>query len=352
MACYFLIDTYIDAQRGRGEYDQYMEAVRPIVERYGGEYLLRTEQVTGLSAERQPQRLIVIRFPSREALDTCFGSAEYQAIAGMRADSVDARAVIAEEEEKVKIEQIRMDFSVTPEVQRYVYLYLILGQRCYLIDSGVAGAADVVERHLKQNGRTMDELDGIFLTHAHPDHMGGTAEIQARSGCMVYAGEGEQPWIEDIDLQFRQRPIPNFYQLAGQSVKVDQILKDSDVLQPEPGLTLRVVGTPGHSCGGLSYLLEEKRCIFTGDTIPVPEDIPIWVSGRDSAESLRRLETLCLSGAVGTVYPAWDRAYFGEDEILRKIRAAEDLVERLSCWACHPLFQRTVEAVRKEVQEK
>ena len=91
----------------------------------------------------------------------------------------------------------------------------------------------------------------------------------------------------------------------------------------------------------MSYLLEEERCIFTGDAIPVPDDIPIWVSGRDSAESLRHLETLCLSGAVETVYPAWD-------EILDKIRAAEDLVERLSRWACHPLFQRTVEGVREE----
>ncbi|MGN0715524.1 MAG: DUF1330 domain-containing protein, partial [Anaerovoracaceae bacterium] len=97
MACYFLIDTYIDTARGRGEYDQYIEAVRPIVEHYGGEYLLRTEQVASLAAERQPQRVIVIRFPSRKALDACFGSAEYQAIAGKRAGSVDARAVIAEE---------------------------------------------------------------------------------------------------------------------------------------------------------------------------------------------------------------------------------------------------------------
>ena len=61
MACYFLIDTYIDEARGRGEYDQYIEEVRPMVEQYGGAYLLRTEQVTGISAERQPQRLIVIR---------------------------------------------------------------------------------------------------------------------------------------------------------------------------------------------------------------------------------------------------------------------------------------------------
>ena len=249
---------------------------------------------------------------------------------------------------KVKIKQIRMDFSVTPEVQRYVYMYLILGQRCYLIDDGVAGAADVVEQCLQQHGRRIEELDGLFLTHAHPDHMGGAAEIQARSGCMVYASEGEKPWIEDTGLQFRNRPIPNFHQLTGGPVQANRTLADGEVLQPEPGLTLRVEETPGHSRGDLSYLLEEERCIFTGDAIPVPDDIPIWVSGKDSAVSLQRLETLCLSGAVETVYPAWDLAYYGTDEILDKIRAAEDLVERLSRWACHPLFQRTVDGMREE----
>ena len=135
-------------------------------------------------------------------------------------------------------------------------------------------------------------------------------------------------------------------------MQVNRTLADGEVLQPEPGLTLRVEETPGHSRGDLSYLLEEERCIFTGDAIPVPDDIPIWVSGKDSAVSLQRLETLCLSGAVETVYPAWDLAYYGTDEILDKIRAAEDLVERLSRWACHPLFQRTVDAVRKEIRKK
>ena len=131
-------------------------------------------------------------------------------------------------------------------------------------------------------------------------------------------------------------------------MQVNRTLADGNVLQPEPGITLQVVGTPGHSCDSLSFLLKEANCIFTGDAIPVPDDIPIWVSGKDSAVSLQRLETLCLSGAVETVYPAWDLAYYGTDEILDKIRAAEDLVERLSRWACHPLFQRTVEGVREE----
>ena len=35
MSCYFVIDTYIDEIRGRGMYDDYIEKVKPIVEKYG-----------------------------------------------------------------------------------------------------------------------------------------------------------------------------------------------------------------------------------------------------------------------------------------------------------------------------
>ena len=36
MSCYFLIDTYIDDKRGRGQYDDYISKVKPIVESFGG----------------------------------------------------------------------------------------------------------------------------------------------------------------------------------------------------------------------------------------------------------------------------------------------------------------------------
>ena len=32
MSCYFVIDTYIDLAKGREEYDEYIELVKPIVE--------------------------------------------------------------------------------------------------------------------------------------------------------------------------------------------------------------------------------------------------------------------------------------------------------------------------------
>jgi uncharacterized protein (DUF1330 family) len=97
MACFFIVDTYIDKNKGRGSYDDYIEQVKPIVESYGGEYLARSENVTALSPLRKPDRVIIVRFQSREKLDACFALDEYRRIMHERTDSVDARTVIVED---------------------------------------------------------------------------------------------------------------------------------------------------------------------------------------------------------------------------------------------------------------
>lgn len=96
MSCYFLVDTYIEKDKGRGLYDEYIRKVKPIVESFGGEYLIRTEKSCSLHPKRNPQRVIIIRFPSRQALDACFSSEAYQSIMHERTGSVDARAIIVE----------------------------------------------------------------------------------------------------------------------------------------------------------------------------------------------------------------------------------------------------------------
>ena len=95
MAWYFIVDTYID-NKGRGEYDEYIEAVKPIVESYGGKYIVRTENILSLSKDRNPQRSIVIRFDQKEEMEDCFSSSEYLAIVAKRKNSVDSRAIIVE----------------------------------------------------------------------------------------------------------------------------------------------------------------------------------------------------------------------------------------------------------------
>lgn len=95
MSWYFIVDTYINEEKGRGEYDEYVNAVKPIVESYGGKYLVRTENFQTLSGERNPQRVIVVLFDNKSDLEACIASDEYRGIISKRKNSVDSRAVIA-----------------------------------------------------------------------------------------------------------------------------------------------------------------------------------------------------------------------------------------------------------------
>ena len=94
MAFYFLVDSYIYGNCK--EYEEYIDKAKSIVESYGGEYILRSSNVKALSESRMPDRCIVIKFPSYEAIDKCFSSEEYREIMGKRINNVDGRAIIVE----------------------------------------------------------------------------------------------------------------------------------------------------------------------------------------------------------------------------------------------------------------
>lgn len=72
----------------------------------------------------------------------------------------------------MKVHQIRIDFHVTAQIKKYVFVYLIEAEYCYLIDTGVAGSQKIILEKLEQIGRKLSDIKGIFLTHAHPDHIG------------------------------------------------------------------------------------------------------------------------------------------------------------------------------------
>lgn len=200
---------------------------------------------------------------------------------------------------------IRKEFYVTPEVKRYINIYLITGESCYLIDSGVSGSEKIIDEYLHSIGRNMSDIKGIFLTHAHPDHIGGAAEIKRITDCKVYAPMLELDWIEDIDIQYSERPIPNFYTLLSESVKVDVPLQDGDSVILEEGIEICALLTRGHSHGSMSFMLG-NNFIFTGDAIPIAHDLPIFVDYEQSLYSLDRINEL---SNVQYFCPAWDEIY-------------------------------------------
>lgn len=70
-----------------------------------------------------------------------------------------------------------------------------------------------------------------------------------------------------MDRQFQERPIPNFYRLADQSVEIDRILEEGEQISLEEGISMKVLETPGHSKGDLSFLFTDS-ILYTGDAIP------------------------------------------------------------------------------------
>jgi len=205
-----------------------------------------------------------------------------------------------------QLQRIRVNFNVTEEIERFVYLYIIMTRDIHIIDTGVAGTEKIIADYLKSVGRSISDVKSVLLTHSHPDHIGSAFAIKEFSNCTVYAPKEEVSWIENIDKQFSERPIPNFYTLLNKSVSVDKALKDNDILMLEDGVTIKAVDTKGHSAGSLSFLWLEQGDLFTGDSIPVPGDIPIYVSAKDSIETLKKLLAL---DDVKRYLPSWDDIY-------------------------------------------
>lgn len=91
---YFIATIYREGDTDITEYEEYIERVKPIVERFGGRYLARTDSVIALSEKWKPDRVILIEWDSREQLERCFSSEEYKAICSKRENFVDSRVII------------------------------------------------------------------------------------------------------------------------------------------------------------------------------------------------------------------------------------------------------------------
>ena len=212
------------------------------------------------------------------------------------------------------IHALKIPFQITDpsglKIARFVYAFLIYGEKICLIDSGVAGSEKIIHNYLKATGKSPQEISTLILTHAHPDHIGAAAAIKCISGCTVAAHTAEKAWIEDVEQQAKERPVPGFFSLVGGSVPVDQTLQEGDVLHLEGGLALQVLHTPGHSPGSLSLRLAEDGALFSADAVPIAGDMPIY---QDILASVRSIEKLASIPEIKLLLAAWDEPRLGSE---------------------------------------
>ena len=83
----------IDIKRPE-EYKEYVEKVKPIAERYGGEYIIRGGESTIVEGSWAYPRTVVIKFPSYEKALEWYNSEEYKPIKQIRLDNSVANGII------------------------------------------------------------------------------------------------------------------------------------------------------------------------------------------------------------------------------------------------------------------
>jgi glyoxylase-like metal-dependent hydrolase (beta-lactamase superfamily II) len=225
------------------------------------------------------------------------------------------------------------------EVDRYVNAFIIFGESIYLIDTGVAQSKEKIYDYIKSQGRKPEEIAKIFLTHSHPDHIGAVRLIKKDTGCEVLAHEAESPWIQHVDKQFEERPIPGFYQFVSGSVKIDRFLKDKEVIKPESCITFEILHTPGHSPGSVSIKYKEAKALFTGDAILMTGELPIYTDVKKYLHTLKRLHVM---KGIDIMLSSWDKPRYEHEiiSILDKsyyyMRMIQDTVREVYSESSHP----------------
>lgn len=160
--------------------------------------------------------------------------------------------------------QVELDF-----VSAYL---LVRGREVAVVDLGVDGSAPAIEAGLKAAGSGWDSVKHVILTHQHPDHAGGLAQVAPLVSASVYAGEDD---IGGIDSPTPLKPVRDGDEVFG----------------------LQIVGSPGHTAGHVCVFDPSTGVLVAGDALRTTEglvgpDPQYTADTARAAESVRKLAEL------------------------------------------------------------
>jgi glyoxylase-like metal-dependent hydrolase (beta-lactamase superfamily II) len=174
---------------------------------------------------------------------------------------------------------------------RYVLVYVFETKSGpYLIDAGwnTDDAFQALENGLTEVGCEVSDVQGVMVTHIHPDHYGLAGRIRDASGAWISLHPADAELIHDryndpddllarvaSALRTMGAPIEELDALQNaampvrslvDAVKPDVLLEDG--ARPEvPGWDLTAIWTPGHSPGHLCFYEASHNLMLSGDHV-------------------------------------------------------------------------------------
>jgi glyoxylase-like metal-dependent hydrolase (beta-lactamase superfamily II) len=176
----------------------------------------------------------------------------------------------------------------TPFAVGRVNCYLIEDDPLTLIDCGPNSgkALDELERALAGHGRRIEDLERIFVTHQHIDHLGLVGILARRSEAEVVVLDLLAPVIEEFgadaerddelaealmlrhgiprDVVVALRSLSRSFRGWGGSAKVTRTVRDGEALE-WAGRTMTVLHRPGHSPSDTLLWDRERALVIGGD---------------------------------------------------------------------------------------
>jgi glyoxylase-like metal-dependent hydrolase (beta-lactamase superfamily II) len=104
------------------------------------------------------------------------------------------------------------------------------------------------------------ELQAIIATHAHFDHIGGVAPLVKETGAKLYMHKDDWSILERAS-----RSAAAWGFSVEQPSMPDSAAEEGDTLTFGT-ISMDVLHTPGHSPGGISLKMEDKK-VFVGDSL-------------------------------------------------------------------------------------
>jgi metallo-beta-lactamase class B len=172
--------------------------------------------------------------------------------------------------------------------------YLITGtEGDILINTGLPDSPPLITAALGKLGVAPQAIRVLLTNQAHFDHSSGFAGMQKITGAKIWSTAADAPLLETggaADPGGLDRFIP---------VKVDRVLQDGETITLGE-IRLRVLATPGHSPGSVSFLLtfrdggQDRTLLFANlPTVVMPLRNPNYPAiVADLRTSLARLKAL------------------------------------------------------------